>query len=85
MKYPYKIYRLLSMEKLRGLCIQRDWYTNGDNEEYSHMLNMTKRGSLTSDDIVEIALDIVSHSDLEADDLVSVCDAILSCTVSFMV
>lgn len=85
MKYPYKIYRLLSMEKLRNLCIQRDWYTKGDNGEYSNMLNMTNRGILTSDDIVEIALDIVAHSDLQADDLINVCDAILSCTFSVMV
>lgn len=85
MKYPYKIYRLLTMEKLRGLCIQRNWYTNGDNDEYSHMLNMAKRGNLTSDDIIEIALDIVAHSDLEDDDLMNVCDEILRCTVSFMV
>lgn len=84
MKYPYKIHRLLRMEKLRGLCVEKGWYTNGDNEEYSHMLNMVNKDNLTSDDIIEIALDIIAHSDLESDDLLIVCDDILGRTFSFM-
>lgn len=84
MKNPYKIYRILGMGQLRALCVQRNWYTQGDNAEYSHMLNMANKSNLTSDDILEIALDIIAHSDLESNELLNVCDAILGCTYSFM-
>lgn len=84
MKYPYKIHRLLRKEKLRGLCAERGWYTNGSYAEYTHMLNMADKDGITSDDIVEIALDIIAHSKLESDDLLIVCDDILGRTISFM-
>ena len=85
MKYGYKIFRYLSMENLMNLCIQRDWYTCGDIKEYSHLLSYTKKIDLTADDIVVMALDIISHSDLDDDDLRMVCDDILEVTRSIMV
>lgn len=85
MKYGYKVIRKLTMQALRQLCIDRDWYTDGDNEEYSNMLFMTKKEDITSDVIVEIAIDIIEHSsNLTFDDFIEVCDSILSESYSFM-
>ncbi len=85
MKYGYKIVRRLTKASLRSLCVEREWYTNGDNEEYSNMLAMTMKEDITSDDIVKIATDIIEHSDLSLDDFTYVCDEILKKSYSFMV
>lgn len=62
MKYGYKEIRILDMSDLRALCIAEDWYTGGTNEEYANLLNMTKKNNITTDDIVEMATDIIEHS-----------------------
>lgn len=31
MKYGYKVVRRLSSDALRALCVERAWYTSGDN------------------------------------------------------
>lgn len=85
MKYGYKVVRKLSSDALRALCIERAWFTNGDNEAYSNMLAMTNKEDITSDDIVEIAADIIEHSNLSIDDFINVCDAILFKSYSFMI
>lgn len=85
MKNGYKVIRKLTMQALRQLCIDRDWYDCGDNEEYSNLLFMTKKEDITSDDIVEIATDIIEHSsNLSCDDFIEVCDSILCASNSFM-
>lgn len=85
MKYGYKIVRKLSSKALRTLCIEREWYDAGDNEEYGNMLGMAKKQEITSDDIVEIATDICEHStNIDFDDFEDVCDAILDKTYSFI-
>lgn len=44
------------------LCIKKDWYTGGDVDEYSHMLDMSADG--VNDNVRNvIALDIAEHSD----------------------
>lgn len=64
MKYGYKEIRRTTFERLRNLCIKENWYTDGSNEEYSEMLSKAaKISNLTTDDIVEIATDIYSHTD----------------------
>lgn len=86
MKYGYKLVRRLTKASLRSICVEREWYTNGDNEEYSNMLAMTMKEDITSDDIVEIATDIIEHSDnLSLDDFIYVCDEILLKCHSFIV
>lgn len=67
MKYGYKEVRTISADRLRKLCIDHDWYTRGDNEEYRHLLlDMAgDKENITTDDIVEIASDIIKHSKLE--------------------
>ena len=63
MKYGYKEIRRLHSTDLRALCIREDWYTGGTNEEYANLMDMTKKDNITTDDIVEIATDIIEHSD----------------------
>lgn len=62
MKYGYKEIRYLSSSDLRALCIAEDWYTGGTNEEYANLMAMINKDNITTDDIVEIATDIVEHS-----------------------
>lgn len=63
MKYGYKEIRTISACTLRSLCIEENWYTSGTNEEYENLLNMTNKDNITTDDIVEMATDIIEHSD----------------------
>ena len=63
MKYGYKEVRRLTSTDLRALCIREDWYTGGTNEEYYNLMQMTEKENITTDDIVEIATDIIEHSE----------------------
>ena len=72
----YKETHYISADALRSLCIANHWYTRGDNAAYQHLLfdlAENKKHQETSD-IIEIARDIVSHSNLseygDADDVV---------------
>ena len=63
MKYGYREIRTLSTTNLRGLCIMEDWYTGGTVKEYSNLMEMARKDNITTDDIVEIATDIIEHSE----------------------
>lgn len=60
----YKEIRTLTAYNLRELCIRQNWYTRGDNAEYEHLLYdlAASKPHLTTEDIIEIAEDIVAHS-----------------------
>ncbi len=64
----YKEIRKLLADDLRLLCIQEEWYLYGNNDEYNHLLYLTQKNHLTADDIAEIVLDIMAHSELNDDD-----------------
>ena len=70
MKYAYKEIRRIRANDLRNLCVEEDWYTCGDNDEYGHLLLdlAGHKENITTDDIVEIASDIIEHSDLSVSD-----------------
>ena len=86
MKYGYKVIRRLSSDALRTLCLERAWFTEGDNEEYNKMLANGQKEDITSDDIVEIANDIIEHTDeLSMSNFTDVCNAILFKSYSFMI
>lgn len=56
--------RKLDSDDLRQLCINKDWYTRGNNEEYSKLLKAVHfTDNVTTKTIVTIAQDILSHSD----------------------
>ena len=60
----YKEIRTLTAYSLRALCIQQNWYTNGGNNDYEHLLYdlADSKPHLTTQDIIEIAADIAEHS-----------------------
>lgn len=63
MKYGYIEKRYISVDSLRTACIRYGWYTAGNNDEYSRLLKSVDCKVITTDDIVEIAMDIVEHTD----------------------
>lgn len=78
MKYGYKEIRTLSSISLRELCIAEGWYTGGTNEEYENLLYMTNKDTITTDDIVEMATDIIEHSQSAIDDYMKLAGLTLS-------
>lgn len=69
MKKQYKETRIISSMSLRQLCINMNWYTLGDNEEYEHLLYdlAAQKPNLTTEDIMAIAEDIMEHSEMSPD------------------
>lgn len=64
--------RHIDTAKVRDACIEYDWYTSGDNDEYSAMFDMAYKlersrfkDFLTG--LTDIACDIFRHSDVELD------------------
>ena len=57
--------RKLSSDKVRMLCIKKNWYTCGTNEDYAKMLAATDKEDITANDIYDIAIDIINHSNLK--------------------
>ena len=85
MKYGYKIVRKLSPSSLKAICVEHNWYNTGDIIEYMKMLDMARKEDITSDDLVEIATDIIEHTaELSMNDFIHVCDLILRSSHSFM-
>ena len=60
--YEYRV--CLEAEKVRELCVEHNFYTRGNSKSYEDMLNKCKDVS-TPDSLMEIAQDIVDHSDVE--------------------
>lgn len=85
----YKETRYLSASKLRALCIERDWYTCGDNEEYEALFNRLHDEDgveihLDTEKLAEIAQDIMDHSDITDYTITSVMfELARKCTVIF--
>lgn len=66
--YAYSEIRKLNSDDLRTLCIKEQWYTRGNSDEYCELLSsVDKMENVTTDNIVEVATDIYSHSDFEDD------------------
>ena len=67
MKYTER--RTMTAYNLRSLCIKKNWYTRGDVEQYSNMLNMLTDNRLpakmTTERLAQIAADILAHSDAD--------------------
>ena len=62
--------RILMPSKLREICIRHDWYTMGDNDEYSALFDRLYDADgcyeqMSTDKLTEIAEDIVQHSEIE--------------------
>lgn len=87
MEWGFKEVRRISPDKLRALCIKENWYTRGDNEEYEHLLLdlAGHKENITTDDVCEIAQDIINHSDLLADEFESVAFKVMEIATSWLV
>ena len=59
--------RTLRSDDVRRLCIEKNWYTRGDCEEYNKVLKLSNCEDVTTDLIVKIAEDIKAHSNTEYD------------------
>lgn len=63
----YIEHRTLSACDLRSLCIKKNWYTHGTNEEYYNLFRMLTQDyhevEMTTEKLAEIATDIFNHSD----------------------
>ena len=79
--------RRLSASALRALCIDRGWYTRGDNEEYDHLLTdlAGSKPHLDTGDIIAIAEDIAAHSRLgDGEDVPAIAfEVARACSVTF--
>ena len=80
--------RVLSTTKLRKLCIQHNWYTCGDNDEYAALFAKLhdEEGELvhiSTDKLVEIATDIYEHSEIKHYSLEAVMGELASACLIF--
>lgn len=66
----------MSATKLREMCIEMDWYTCGDNDEFDAL--MAKTGdwnkNITPSDLYDMAADIIAHSSDKALDGMEITD-----------
>ena len=85
MKYGYREVRRIYADDLRNLCIAKGWYTRGCTGDYEVLLyNMAEaKHNISTDDIVEIAQDIMEHSEETDQDFTSVCFDIAKIALTF--
>lgn len=84
MRYGYREVRRIFSDDLRTLCINKGWYTRGNAVEYAHLLNELahEKENITTDDIAEIAEDILNHSDTDQE-LTSIMFDVARITVTY--
>ena len=58
----------LDIDSVRTMCIKNDFYTRGTCEEYDNMFRMCSEYNGEVGKLVEIAKDIVNHSDISVFD-----------------
>lgn len=73
----YRIVRRVEADKLRGLCIDRQYYTKGDCEAYGEMLFKFKGEDIYIEEIEWLARNIKDHSDTE-DEVIDIAYYILT-------
>lgn len=54
--------RKMTASSLRNLCIEKDWYSRGDNAEYSVLLTNAEECEMTTTQLAIMAEDIIEHS-----------------------
>ena len=77
--------RIITRNNLKQLCIDFDLYTLGTSEEYEEMLKSAVfEGHLTTEKIVEIAKNILEHSETDIE-LGSLCAEINRAAYTFFI
>ena len=67
MKYGYREVKKIDEIKIRSLCIEKNWFTNGNEKDYFKLLNYGFSGKeITTDDLVEMAEMICERSEYES-------------------
>lgn len=75
--------RKLYSGDLRQLCIKKNWYTCGDNQDYEKLLSASNNcDNVTPEFIVQVAMDIIYHSNTDYP-LTSVCFEVAEICHSF--
>ena len=65
-KYGYTETRTISYFDLRSLCIRNQWFTHADCQQYDAFLSKAyKLENITTDDLVELATDVMEWSDTD--------------------
>ena len=60
--------RQISTIKIIRICIENDFYTDGDYEDYNNMLTFASSlKNATTDDLEKIASDIKKHSETDCE------------------
>jgi len=54
--------RTITRELIRALCVEKNWYTCGTNEEYEYLMKFDRIENLSTKDIIEMAKNIKEHS-----------------------
>lgn len=54
-------------DKIRTLCINNEWFTRGNNEEYAHLFELAERHIASAEAVFWIAEYIADHSELSRD------------------
>ena len=58
-----KYENMIEAEELRNLCIKNDWFTSGDNEQYSRLFSLLRTGA-SVDTLAAVIWTCSSFSDL---------------------
>lgn len=65
-KYGYTEKRTITRDRMRALCIEREWFTLSTNSEYTAFLDKAESiGNITTDDLVELATEVKEYSDTD--------------------
>jgi hypothetical protein len=59
-----KLKKRIFRDELRNLCINKDWYTCGTVEQYDRLFDKL-HDDMTEEEIVNVAIDIYDHSEVE--------------------
>lgn len=59
-----RVIRTMDRGKIRQHCIENNYYTRGNNREYSHMFDMADAAT-TDEEIIAVGRDIWEHSDMD--------------------
>ena len=68
----FKFERVWSSNSVRDICIKLGWYTNGDSDDYSNLLDFVDSHKPTDRNINRVVEDIFNHSDQEGRDIESI-------------
>lgn len=55
----------IDSDKLRNMCINNNWYTVGNTEDYANMFKMCEKDNITTNQIYKIAKNIYEHTNVD--------------------